>query len=416
MKTTGRPLFSRTAFPHRFRRFLPGLALLTLLALPITAQEIVVSKDGGAKISLDLSGISAPGSAGALFRQTLESDLRRSGWFSLSRPASYAVTGTSNDRGGSLSAQCQVASLSQSQVVMNKTYSDTAANVRRMAHKAADDIIMAIKGFRGICSGRIVMVGNRTGNKEVYLCDFDGGNLRQITADKSISLSPYWSASGTHVAYTSFRRGYPDIYLIDLRSGARNCIANYPGINMAGGLSPRGNEALMILSKDGNPEVYLKDLASGRLNRLTHTPRAGEASPVWSPDGSQIAYVSDLAGPGSPQVYVMNRSGNGRRLTARGRENVAPDWGANGWITFCSRRGGRYGIYIIHPSTLEERQISPDDTHYEDPAWASDGRHIVCTRQDGRSSRIYMLDTMGDPPVCLTPNDGNWFSPAWSAQ
>lgn len=396
-----------------------GLAfsLVALLPPALPAQdEVVVTKSGGAKISLDLSGFSAPGAAGTLFRQTLESDLRRSGWFTLARPASYSVSGACGDKGGSLSAQCQVANLLKSEVVLNKGYTETPDNARRLAHKVADDIIMAVKGFKGICSGRIVMIGNRTGNKEVYLCDFDGGNLRQVTSDRSISLSPYWAPSGTHIAYTSFRRGFPDIYLVDLRSGARNCIANYPGINMAGGISPRGTEALMILSKDGNPEVYTKELASGRLTRLTNTQRAGEASPVWSPDGSQIAYVSDLAGAGSPQIYVMNRSGNSRRLTSGSRENVAPDWGANGWIAYCSRQNGRYGVHIIHPSTMETRKVSPDDTNYEDPSWASDGRHIVCARQDGLTSRIYLLDTMGDPPVCLSPNDGNWFSPAWSAQ
>ncbi len=393
-----------------------SLLLCSIIPLSLSAQEVLVSKSGGTKISLDLSGFTASGAAGTIFRQTLDSDLRRSGWFTLSRPATYSITGSCSDKGSALSAQCQVANLLKSEVVLNKSYTETTANARHMAHKVADDIIMAIKGFKGICSGRIIMIGNRTGNKEVYLCDFDGGNLRQITSDKSISLCPYWAPSGTHIAYTSFRRGFPDIYLVDLRSGARNCIANYPGINMAGGISPRGTEALMILSKDGNPEVYTKELASGNLTRLTRTQRAGEASPVWSPDGSQIAYVSDLAGAGSPQIYVMDRSGNSRRLTARGRENVAPDWGANGWITYCSRQGGRYGIHIIHPSTMEERRISPDDTHYEDPSWASDGRHIVCARQDGRSSKIYMLDTMGDPPVCLSPNDGSWFSPAWSGQ
>lgn len=404
---------------HRHASLL-GLAFSLVALLPprhLSAQEvIVVTKSGGTKISLDLSGISASGASGTIVRQTLESDLRRSGWFTFSRPASYSVSGACADKGGSLSAQCQVANLLKSEVILNKGYTESPENARRLAHKVADDIIMAVKGFKGICSGRIVMVGNRTGSKELYTCDFDGGNLRQITSDRSISLSPFWAPSGTHIAYTSFRRGFPDIYLVDLRSGARNCIANYPGINMAGGISPRGTEALMILSKDGNPEVYMKELSSGRLTRLTQTQRAGEASPVWSPDGSQIAYVSDLAGVGSPQLYIMDRSGNSRRLTSRGKENVTPDWGANGWITFCSRRNGRYGVFIVHPSTLEERQISPDDTHYEDPCWASDGRHIVCTRQDGRTSRIYLLDTMGDPPVCLSPNDGNWFSPSWSAQ
>jgi Tol biopolymer transport system component len=95
---------------------------------------------------------------------------------------------------------------------------------------------------------------------------------------------------------------------------------------------------------------------------------------------------------------------------------VSPHWGPNGWIAYCSRRGGLYGIYMLNPATGEDRQVSPNDTHYEDPCWATDGRHIVCTRQEGRGSKIYMLDTMGDPPLCLTAYGGDWFSPAWTSQ
>ena len=205
-----------------------ALLLCSIIPLSLSAQEVLVSKSGGAKISLDLSGVSASGAAGSIFRQTLDSDLRRSGWFTLSRPASYSVSGACSEKGGSLSAQCQVANLLKSEVVLNKGYTETPDNARRLAHKVADDIIMAIKGFKGICSGRIAMIGNRTGNKELYLCDFDGGNLRQVTSDRSISLAPYWAPAGTHIAYTSFRRGFPDIYLVDLRSGARSCIARAP--------------------------------------------------------------------------------------------------------------------------------------------------------------------------------------------
>lgn len=395
-------------------------ALLSLLSLlsqaPAWSQEVLVSKAGGTKTSLDLSAYGAAGPAGFVFRQTLIDDLQRCGWFSLTRAAAFTVTGSCHDNNGSLSVDCQVANVVKSTVVLSKTYSDSAANARRLAHKVADDIIMTIKGFRGICSGRIVMVGNRTGNKELYLCDADGGNLRQLTSDRSISLSPRWSPDGSRIVYTSFVKGYADIYMIDTRSGARSAVARYPGINMAGGISPGGGEMLMVLSRDGNPEVYSKSFGSGALTRLTRTRFAGEASPTWSPDGSRIAYVSDAAGAGSPQIWMMDRGGNSRRLTSRGRENVDPDWGANNLIAFASRRGGLYGIYIINPGTLEERQVSPSDAHYEDPSWASDGRHIVCSKREGSASRIYLLDTMGDPPVCLTPNGGSWFSPSWCAQ
>ncbi len=388
-----------------------------LFLVPAMSQEVVVSKSGGAKTSLDLSAYGGVGPGGFVFRQTLTDDLQRCGWFSLVRQASFTVTGSCHDNNGSLSADVQVMNVLKSNVALSKTYTDSAANARRLAHRVADDIIMATKGFRGICSGRIVMVGNGSGSKELYTCDADGGNLRQITRDRSISLSPYWSPDGAKIVYTSFLKGFADIYMIDTKSGARSVVSRNPGINMAGGISPSGGELLMILSRDGNPEVYTKTLGSGQLTRLTRTPRAGEASPTWSPDGSRIAYVSDLAGAGSPQIYIMDRGGNSKRLTSRGKENTNPDWGPNNLITFCSRRGGLYGVYIINPATMaSDTLVSPPDGNYEDPAWASDGRHIVCTKREGRSSRIYLLDTMGDAPVCLTPNGGSWYSPSWCSK
>jgi TolB protein len=391
--------------------------LMSLLPIvPALSQEVVVSKSGGTKVSLDLSAYGAAGPGGAVFRQTLVADLQRCGWFTLTRPAAFTVSGACRDTGGTLTAECQVTDVLKSTVALNKAYSDRSDNARHLAHQVADDIILAVKGFRGLCSGRIVMVGNRTGNKELYLCDADGGNLRQLTNDRSISMAPRWSPDGSRIVYTSFLKGFADIYMIDTRSGGRSVLARYPGINMAGGVSPSGGEMLMVLSRDGNPEVYSKSFAAGTLTRLTRTPRAGEASPTWSPDGSQIAYVSDLAGAGSPQIYVMDRGGNSRRLTSRGRENVDPDWGPNNLIAFSSRRGGLYGIFIINPSSMDERQISPSDANYEDPCWASDGRHLVCSRRDGGGSRIYLLDTLGDPPVCLTPNGGGWFSPSWCSK
>ncbi len=401
--------------PHMKTFFLTSLLAFSLVSLT-TAQDIRVVKGTGTKTSLDISAFGAAGGKGYVFRETLTSDLANCGWFSMTRPASVTVTGSCHDNNGVLTVDCKVINVLKSSVVLSKTYTDSSPNARRLAHKVADDIIMAIKGFRGICSGRIVMVGNGTGNKELYTCDADGGNLRQLTFDKSISLAPRWAPDGSKIVYTSFLKGFADIYMIDLASGKRSVVARSPGLNMAGAISPGGGEMLMVLSKDGNPEVYSKSFGNGQLLRLTRTPRAGEASPTWSPDGSQIAYVSDLAGAGSPQLYVMDRSGTSRRLTSRGKENVDPDWGANNLIAFTSRRSGLYSIYVINPATMEEKMVSPADASYEDPSWASDGRHLVCAKREGRGSRIYLLDTMGDAPVCLTPNSGGWSAPAWCAK
>lgn len=382
---------------------------------PAPAQ-VVVTKGAGQKTGLDMSAFRAsPAPAAALFRKTLQDDLARSGWFAITAAGrgEIVLNGECEESGGSLNAAVRVLHATTGQSYLGKNYPASAGEARRLAHRAADDIIQAVTGRRGMASGRLVIVGNRTKAKELYLCDADGANPVQLTQDRSISLAPRWSPDARTIVYTSYLKRFPDVYSIDVASGSRRIVANFPGLNTGGAISPAGREMALVLSRQGNPEIYVKNMAGGQVTRLTTTPQAGEASPAWSPDGNRIVYVSDQAG--TPQLYVISRSGGRpQRLTSRGLENVAPDWGANGWIVFASKLGGRYQICVIHPDTQEIRQLTADGADYEDPSWAPDGRHIACARTAGYRSSIYLVDTMGDPPLPLLDTSGDWFSPSWA--
>jgi TolB protein len=276
----------------------------------------------------------------------------------------------------------------------------------------ADDIVQAVTGHKGIASMRIVLVGNRTGKKELYLCDSDGGDVRQLTGEGRIAIAPNWSPDGNSIVYTSYMRNFPDICRIDLNRNQRTSLASYSGLNTGASISPDGKDLALILSKDGNPELYIKNIRSGKLTRLTNTPRAAEASPDWSPDGSQLVYASDQGGTGRPQLYTISRDGGTpRRISNRGTENVAPDWGPNGLIACASRTGGQYVIAVIQPASGQMTYLVSDGADYEDPSWAPDGRHIVAARSVKYQSSIYLLDTVSDRPVALLQGNGNWYSP-----
>lgn len=391
-----------------------GCIVLAGWGIAAAQAQVVVTKGAGQKTGLDLSAFQTSPTAGAtLFRKTLEADLVRSGWFTLT-PAGrgeLVLQGQCAESGGSINAGIFVLHATTRQSYLGKNYPAPAADARRLAHRAADDIIFAVTGRKGLNAGRLVIVGNRTKKKELYLCDADGGGLVQLTQDRSISLAPRWSPDGKTIVYTSYLRGFPDVYSIDVGSGSRRVVANFPGLNTGGAVSPGGREMALILSRTGNPELFVKGGAG--LTKLTATTHAAEASPAWSPDGSRIVYVSDQAG--TPQLYLISRSGGRpQRLTSRGSENVAPDWGANGWIAFSSKLGGRYQICIMNPDTQEIRQLTADGADYEDPSWAPDGRHIACARTAGYRSSIYLVDTMGDPPIPLLDASGDWFSPSWA--
>lgn len=387
------------------------IAVILLIGCAVSAQRVIdVSKKGEGKIAINLSGYRAGGDAASrTFLSVLKADLNRSGYFSVTSGSAAVNVAGQITVGGQLKADVQVYQPANRQKLLSKAYSAPGNAVRGLAHKVADEIVYAVTGKKGMASGKIAVVGTRSGRKELYLCDMDGGNIRQITKDRSIVVGPGWTPDGKNLVYTSYKRGYPNVYM----TGQGKPLASYGGLNASGAISPNGKEMAVILSKDGNPELYLKNLRTGLLTKLTQTRKGNEASPCWSPDGRHIAYVSDTTG--RPQIYIISRNGGRpQRLTTSGTENVDPDWGENGYITFSSRIGGRYRIAIANPTEKSMRVLDTDGADYEDPSWAPDGRHIVCSRTSSYRSSIYLLDTLKDSPVALISGSGDWYSPACS--
>lgn len=383
--------------------------------------QVRVTKSPGEASFLDLSGLRCDADdAATSFRRTLEADLVRSGWFNLSGGgrAEYAVLGSVSSDGRELRIQCEAYNAMSRERHLQKSYRCETRQFRSTAHRVADDLTLALTGRPGMASSRIVMVGNRTGKKELYICDTDGANLRQLTRDNVISLSPHWSPDGAKIAYTSFHRAsFPDVYLIEIASGNRRCVSDFPGLNASAAFSPDGNTLALILSKEGNPDLFAMDLRSERVTRLTATKRAAEACPAWAPDGRQICFVSDS--PGTPQLFIIEREGGQpRRLALGGAQNVDPDWGPGGYIAYSSLIGGQYAVWVVNPSTGEHRQVSRDDANYEDPAWAPDGRHIFCVRRQNYLSRIFIIDTLSSSCISLLPETekGDWFAPDCSGK
>ena len=380
------------------------------------AADVEVIKSGAVKTELDLSGlVTGGGEPSRTFRKTLESDLVRSGWFTLGarRTAAIEVSGRCDERGQRLRVDCRVTNRARGNTHLAEEFTDAADRPVRLAHRVADAIVKAVKGVPGIAATRIVMIGSMGTRKDVYLCDANGAGLKRVTHDGAVCLSPTWSPDGNQILYTSYHKGYPDLYRIDVGGGSRSRVAAYPGINAGADVSPDGRRIVLTLSKDGNPDLYVKSLRSRTLVRVTRTPYAAEASPSWSPDGSRIVFVSDRSG--RPNLYIQAAAGGAaRRLTYEGVENVSPDWGPDGCIAYCSRRDGAYQVYVYSPESKRHTRITKDHADYEDPSWAPDGRHLVCTRSSSYHSDLYVLDVLGDAPVRLTRADGEWHSPSWS--
>ncbi len=394
----------------------PFLFLLFATAGLLRAQSpvkiTVIKEAGSGKEPVSIADLRASGETASLFRQVLKQDLERSGWFETreDRSGLFQIVGTASSSGTALNTNIRV-SWSGGAFVWTES-SQTARDARWQAHRLSDEIVKQVKGVSGMAATRIAFVGKEHGRGGgIFLCDSDGANAVQLTKEKISPLSPYFDPTGQFIFYTSFDRGYPCVFRVPAAGGMRSPYASFVGLNTGGAVSPDGRYIAIILSHVGNPELFVLSLSDRKVHRQTQTKNGSEASPCWSPDGRRIAYVSDQGG--TPQIYIVDSDTHqSRRISYRGSQNVAPSWGPDGRIAWCTRQSG-YQIAVYDPRTGQEEVISSGSDH-EDPSWAPDGRHIICSRKDGAGSSLCILDTKDKSEVRLSLPTGNWRAPEWS--
>jgi TolB protein len=271
----------------------------------------------------------------------------------------------------------------------------SGATGRQAVLRAADLAVQSMTGRPGFFASKLAFIGERGGKPEVYTSDLFLGEVRQITNDRAMAITPRWSPDGTRILYTSyFRSGYPDIYVMDLASMQRNTFVSLNGTNMGARFSPDGRSVAMVLSGEGNPEIYVSNAQGRQITRKTRSA-AVEAGPCFSPDGTQLVFTSDAAG--GPQLYVMPVSGGtARRLPTRLSGYCAePDWSRADptKIAFTARIGRGFQIAVHSLATGVAKQVSKQPFDAVEPSWLADGRHLVFTSRSAGASSIWILDT-----------------------
>lgn len=314
----------------------------------------------------------------------------------------------------SVTVEYRLTELPAGREVLAKRYRSTLPDLRKTAHTFADEVLSALTGEMGSFTGKIAFVSTSTGNKEIYLMDWDGMNRRKLTGNGSINLNPEFSPSGKEIIFTSYKNNNPDLYRRELFTGSEARISHSPGINITGAFSPEGNRIALAKSKEGNSEIYLISKEGKQLARLTKN-QAIDLSPSWSPDGKSIAFVSDRLG--RPQIFIMRIDGSDvSRLTTSGAYNVAPRWSPKGdKIAYSRQYGNKFQIHTINPDGSDDRQITFDGNN-EHPRWSPDGRFIVFGSKRNGSESIYVMRADGSGQTKVSRSTAKDSHPTWSAR
>jgi TolB protein len=161
--------------------------------------------------------------------------------------------------------------------------------------------------------GRIIAAFSRGGHTNLYLLDTSGSEIRALTDDRAINVSPSVCVSGDQMAFTSDR--------------------------------------------SGNPQIYVMSLGGGEARRLTYKGDYN-TGPAFSPDCKKIAYENRIGGVFN--LFVINADGGDSKQVTDEGSNEWPTWSPDSrYLAFSSTRGGRSHIYLeLVPRAGEQATVT----------------------------------------------------------
>lgn len=306
---------------------------------------------------------------------------------------------------------------------------------RRQIHKLADSICQALFHKCGVANSRILFAYHiknslsegREWISEIWECDWDGANLRQITHEQSYCVSPVLLPASSSYAndqflYVSYKKGQPKIFISSLAQGVGKRLIDLRGNQLLPAISHKRDKIAFICDASGRTDLFLQPLnpANGEVGKpaqLFSYPRSTQASPTFSPDGSKIAFVSDK--DSGMRIYVIPATPSEKRplammITKQNRENSCPAWSPDGTkLAYSAKTNGIRQIWIYEFGKGEEWQLTSGPGNKENPAWGADSSHIVFNSTDDHSSELFIVNLNQPEAIKISRGPGKKHYPTW---
>ncbi len=375
----------------------------------------------------DLSSIGSADPKGREFAEVLRNDLENAALFEVSAGgqvigdvnnisfqaffdagADYLIAGQYQSIGGKLKYAVQLFNVREERPILGRSYEATPGKAREAAHRFADLVMKQITGNDGFFTSRIAFVLGGSRSRNLFISDYDGANMRQLTRHSSLLMSPDCSPNGNEVIFNSDKVWDQDLYIMTLSpSVSERRLTKAFKLEQTGAWSPSGNR----IAFSANGEIYVSDPSGKKPINITRS-NSIDVSPTWSPDGGSIAFVSDRGG--NPGIYVMTASGSGVRKVSSGGYSTDPSWSPSpqvNKIAFVKVEGGGANIFTVNPAGGGEERLTSAGKN-ETPAWSPDGHYIAFSSTRSGAKDLYIMYMNGENQRRLSQGGGKSY-PTW---
>ena len=240
---------------------------------------------------------------------------------------------------------------------------------------------------------RIIFSSNRSGAREIWVCDADGQNAVQLThIGGPITGTPRWSPDGRWIAFDSRPRGEPDVFVMSpegtglrrVTDPAREAVKTNRWGMWQPAWSADGKWIYFSSERTGRFEIWRIPWVGGKAEQVT---RDGGSAAYPSRDGEWIYYVDGEPGP-------LRRI----RPDGSGEETVAPE------VRFLEFTSIARGTYFVVSSgrrskleRLAENGKAADVMRIPFVPWmglslSPNGRYALVTRPDERGTDLMLVE------------------------
>ncbi len=313
--------------------------------------------------------------------------------------------------------------------IFNESVIINLLTMRKTGHHLADLVYQKIAGKVSIFNSKVIFVSDRNSHngrvvKEVYIMDFDGQNVQQLTSHGGITMSPALSPDGKSLLYSLIpsqesRKRNHNLYLMDLVTKSTRIISERDGINSGAIFMPDGKSIALTVTNSGNAEIVQMNLETKAIRKITNH-FASDVDPSVSQDGTLMTFLSDRAG--KAMIYTLDpRVGDKHvtRISYVGQFNATPRFSPDGKdIVFASWVDNSFDLYHIGSNGENLQRLTKNFGSNEDPTYSNDGEFILFSSQRVISrtkadQNLYIMDKDGEILGAITAKFGNCLSPRW---